>query len=115
MTPTLDDLETLARQAGDILRAGYGRRPQIHYKGVIDLVTDVDHQSEDFLLAEIQRRYPGHAIQTEESGMIAGGVNAGSLDGQDSCTWYIDPMDGTVNFAHGLPFFHVTTFSSPGA
>jgi myo-inositol-1(or 4)-monophosphatase len=100
MTPTLTDLEALARQAGDILRAGYGRRPEIHYKGVIDLVTDMDHKSEDFLLAEIQRRFPGHAIQTEESGVIAGG--------QDCCVWYIDPLDGTVNFAHGLPFFAVS-------
>jgi myo-inositol-1(or 4)-monophosphatase len=99
MMPGLDDLEALARQAGDILRAGYGRRPQIHYKGVIDLVTDVDHQSEDFLIGEIQRRYPGHAIVTEESGHIAG---------QDCCVWYIDPLDGTVNFAHGLPFFSVS-------
>jgi myo-inositol-1(or 4)-monophosphatase len=99
MTPTLTDLETLARRAGDILRAGYGRRPQIQYKGVIDLVTDVDHQSEDFLLSEIQQRFPEHSIQTEESG---------SISGQDCCVWYIDPMDGTVNFAHGLPFFAVS-------
>ena len=99
MTPTLDDLETLARQAGDILRAGYGRPRQIHHKGVIDLVTDVDHQSEDFLLGEIQSRFPQHSIQTEESG---------SIGGKDCCVWYIDPMDGTVNFAHGLPFFSVS-------
>lgn len=99
MMPTLSDLEALARQAGDILRAGYGRRPQIHYKGVIDLVTDVDHQSEDFLIGEIQRRFPGQAIVTEESG---------HLSGQDCCVWYIDPLDGTVNFAHGLPLFAVS-------
>jgi myo-inositol-1(or 4)-monophosphatase len=99
MTPGLNDLEALVRQAGEILRAGYGRRPKIHYKGVIDLVTDVDHQSEDFLLGEIQRRFPGHAIVTEESG---------HLSGQDCCMWYIDPLDGTVNFAHGLPFFCVS-------
>jgi myo-inositol-1(or 4)-monophosphatase len=100
----LKDLEGLARQAGDILRAGYGRRPQIHYKGVIDLVTDVDHESEDYLLGEIRRCFPDHAIQTEESGSIPGG----SVGGQDCCVWYIDPMDGTVNFAHGLPFFAVS-------
>lgn len=99
MTPELDDLETLARQAGEILRAGYGRRPQIYYKGAIDLVTDVDHQSEDFLLGEIRRRFPGHTIFTEESGHLAG---------QDCCVWYIDPLDGTVNFAHGLPLFAVS-------
>lgn len=105
MTPTLNDLEALARRAGDILRAGYGRRPQIHYKGVIDLVTDVDHQSEDFLIGQIQHRFPGQAIVTEESGHISG---------QDCCVWYIDPLDGTVNFAHGLPFFCVSIAYAEG-
>jgi myo-inositol-1(or 4)-monophosphatase len=99
MTPTLNDLEALARRAGDILRLGYGRRPQIHYKGVIDLVTDVDHQSEDFLISAIRRSFPEHAIITEESGALAG---------QDCCVWYIDPLDGTVNFAHGVPLFTVS-------
>ena len=47
MTPTLFELERLAREAGAILRAGYNKEHQVNYKGVIDLVTEVDHQSED--------------------------------------------------------------------
>jgi myo-inositol-1(or 4)-monophosphatase len=105
MTPTLTDLENLARGAGEILRAGYQPRPgfgpsmRIDYKGEIDLVTEVDHQSEAFILGEIERRFPQDSIASEESGerMRSGGG-----------TWYVDPIDGTVNFAHGLPIFTVS-------
>ncbi len=55
MEPTLSDVETLARNAGEILRAGYGRRHQINHKGLIDLVTEIDQQSEAYLLGEIRR------------------------------------------------------------
>lgn len=96
---TLADLETLARQAGEILRAGYGRQNMVYHKGEIDLVTDLDHQSEDYLVGEIRRRFPGQRIITEESGALPG--EGGSL-------WYIDPLDGTVNFAHGIPLFTVS-------
>ena len=98
-TPTLADLENLARQAGEILRLGLGQGTRIYHKGDIDLVTDVDHRSEAFLLDEIQRRFPGSAIVAEESGAVPG---------QDCCRWYIDPLDGTVNFAHGVPIFSVS-------
>jgi fructose-1,6-bisphosphatase/inositol monophosphatase family enzyme len=57
MTPKVSDLEFMARQAGDILRSGYGRQHKIDQKGIIDLVTEVDHQSEDFLVGEIRRRF----------------------------------------------------------
>lgn len=100
MRPTLDDLQTLALQAGDILRAGFRRQElKVQHKGVIDLVTEVDHLSENFLISEIRRRFPGHGIVAEESG---------SLAGNGSGCWYIDPLDGTVNYAHGLPFFSVS-------
>lgn len=97
--PTLNDLEYLARQAGKILRASFGQRLNIDHKGVIDLVTDADHRSEVYLLGEIQRRFPDHKIIAEESGETAG------ADGQ---VWYIDPLDGTVNYAHGLPVYSVS-------
>jgi myo-inositol-1(or 4)-monophosphatase len=99
MIPKLSDLELLARQAGDILRAGYGRHHQIDHKGLIDLVTEVDRQSEAFLLEEIRRRFPAHRILAEESG---------SQSGEDCCIWYVDPLDGTVNYAHGVPYFNVS-------
>jgi myo-inositol-1(or 4)-monophosphatase len=99
MFPSLSDVESLARQAGEILRAGYGKNHQVTYKGEIDLVTEIDRQSETFLLSEIHRQYPLHAVVAEESGGIAG---------QASYKWYIDPLDGTVNFAHGIPIFSVS-------
>jgi len=99
MNPKLSDLEDLARQAGAILRAGYSLEHEVQYKGVIDLVTEVDHQSEAFILHEIQTRFPGHAILTEESG-----EHLGSKDH----LWFIDPLDGTVNYAHHIPIFCVS-------
>ena len=99
MQPTLSYLETLARQAGEILRAGYNKEHQVGYKGVIDLVTEVDHQSEAFLLDEVQKNFPGHHILSEEAGVI---------QGNDEHIWYIDPLDGTVNYAHHVPIFCVS-------
>jgi myo-inositol-1(or 4)-monophosphatase len=99
MPPTLSYLERLARQAGDILRLGYEHEHQVDYKGVIDIVTEVDHQSEAFLLGEIQRTFPGHRIVSEEIGLVPG---------RDGDQWYVDPLDGTVNYAHGIPFFTVS-------
>ncbi len=97
--PALSDLEYLAVQAGAILRAGYNKDHQVAYKGVIDLVTEVDHASEDYLLGEINRRWPGGYIISEESGITPG---------DRAHTWYVDPLDGTVNYAHGIPFFSVS-------
>lgn len=97
--PTLADLERLARQAGQILSDGYEKDHQVNYKGVIDLVTEIDHASEAFLVAELGRLFPGHSILTEEAGM---------LSGTDDHMWYIDPLDGTVNYAHGVPTFCVS-------
>jgi myo-inositol-1(or 4)-monophosphatase len=92
-------LENLARQAGAILHAGYDTEHQVGYKGVIDLVTEVDHQSEKFLLGEVQKDFPDHHIVSEETGII---------QGSDEHIWYIDPLDGTVNYAHHIPIFCVS-------
>jgi len=97
-TLTLQYLENLARQAGAILRASYQKEHQVGYKGVIDLVTEVDHQSEEFLLGEIRRDFPDHHILAEESGGSKG----------NGSQWYIDPLDGTVNYAHNIPIFSVS-------
>lgn len=99
MTPTLSDVETLARSAGAILRDGFNKDHQISYKGAIDLVTEADHASEAFLLKEIGARFPGGHISTEESGEI---------EGQSEDIWYIDPLDGTVSYAHHVPIFCVS-------
>ncbi len=99
MQLTLSYLENLARQAGAILHTGYEKEHQVGYKGVIDLVTEIDHQSEEFLLGEVQKDFPDHHIFSEETGTIQG--NAEHI-------WYIDPLDGTVNYAHNIPIFCVS-------
>jgi len=106
MKPTLSDIERLAREAGAIVRAGYNTEHQVDYKGVIDLVTEVDHASEAYLLKEIKTRFPGGHILAEESG---------ETKGQNEDLWYVDPLDGTVNFAHNIPIFCVCiAFASTG-
>ena len=99
MPPTLTDLTSLACQAGDILRQSFGQHLHVDHKSLIDLVTEVDRQSEQYLLGQIRELFPGHSIVAEESG-----VSAGNMDHQ----WYIDPLDGTVNFVHGLPIYSVS-------
>jgi len=99
MTPTLFELKSWALQAGTILRAGLGQEHSIHHKGKVNLVTEMDRRSEDYLLKEIRGHYPEHRIIAEESGLLAG---------RDSNCWYIDPLDGTTNYAHGLPLFCVS-------
>lgn len=99
MELTLSYVENLARQAGSILRDGYDTEHQVGYKGVIDLVTEVDHQSEKFLLGEVRKDFPDHHIFSEETGII---------QGDDEHIWYIDPLDGTVNYAHHIPIFCVS-------
>jgi myo-inositol-1(or 4)-monophosphatase len=99
MQPSLDDLLRLARGAGEILRAHFERPLTIDLKGEVDLVTGADRASEAFLLEEIRRGWPGHGILAEESG-----EQGGSAEG----IWLVDPLDGTTNFAHGLPIFSVS-------
>ncbi|MCQ3936949.1 MAG: inositol monophosphatase [Chloroflexi bacterium] len=99
MKPTLSDLERLAREAGSILRDGYNKDHTVHYKGTIDLVTEADHASEAFLLGEIKSHFPGGHILAEESG---------NIQGSNEDLWYIDPLDGTVNYAHHIPIFCVS-------
>ncbi len=98
-SPTLQELGRLAREAGAILRAGYNTEHQVSYKGVIDLVTEVDRASEEFLLGEINKRWPGSYIMAEESGVTKGDADH---------SWYVDPLDGTVNYSHHIPIFCVS-------
>ena len=99
MQPTLQDAIRLGVEAGAILRERFGAILKVYRKGEIDIVTDADHSSERYLIGEIQACFPGHSIITEESGKIFGKA--------EHC-WYLDPLDGTVNYAHGLPIFSVS-------
>ncbi len=99
MNPNIEQITNWARSAGTILKERFGKEHQVDHKGLIDLVTEMDHRSEEYLLGEIRRQYPDHTIYSEE---------AGHLSGTSEATWYIDPLDGTLNYAHGLPIFCVS-------
>ena len=99
MSDILKMVEVIARQAGAVLLKGYGKVHHVRQKGVIDLVTEFDRRSEDVLISFIQEEFPDHAILAEESG-----PNNTISEYQ----WVIDPLDGTTNFAHGIPMFSVT-------
>jgi len=83
-------------KAGDIQRAKFGTVLRIDKKGSTDLVTDVDVAVERMFRAMIAERFPGHDILAEEMGQHTTGA---------SHRWVFDPLDGTTNFAHGVPIF----------
>jgi myo-inositol-1(or 4)-monophosphatase len=94
----LNFAKQIAREAGAILRENFGRDIEIHHKGQIDLVTEVDLMSEAFLRERIATHYPKHQLLAEEGGLS---------DVTSEYRWIVDPLDGTTNFAHGYPFFSV--------
>jgi len=91
--------EEVARGAGEILRRNYGRRQSIHFKGEINLVTDVDRESEAYLMERIRSSFPDHGILSEESSERLS---------PSPYRWIIDPLDGTTNYAHNYPCFCVS-------
>jgi myo-inositol-1(or 4)-monophosphatase len=86
-------------KAGEILRHYWGKTHSIDKKGAIDLVTEADLASEEVIVGLIRAAFPDHAVLAEESGVT---------HGQESRQWIIDPLDGTTNYAHGLPAFAVS-------
>jgi myo-inositol-1(or 4)-monophosphatase len=100
------DIETIMRTgidaayaSGKILKSYIGKLFEIKEKGSKDLVTEADLRSERVIISHIQDKFPNHAILAEESG---------TKSGDERYRWIIDPLDGTVNFAHHLPFFSVS-------
>jgi myo-inositol-1(or 4)-monophosphatase len=98
MTHRLEFTVEVALGAGRILRDGYDQQKTISLKGRRDLLTEFDLRSEEFIVRRIQERYPTDGILAEEGGEISG----------EGGRWVIDPLDGTTNFAHGIPFFVVS-------
>lgn len=89
----------IAREAGRLLLHHFARRVAIEYKRPFDLVTVADRASEKLIVERLRTRFPAHSIVAEEGGGIE----------QDSdYTWYVDPLDGTTNFAHSFPMFAVS-------
>jgi myo-inositol-1(or 4)-monophosphatase len=96
----------VARRAGAVLIDSYERLEQVDYKSKRDVVTNADYASERLVIDAIRERFPGDAILAEESGEHAGVLrDDGSHNGR---TWVIDPLDGTVNYANGIPFYCVS-------
>jgi len=99
----LEVAREVARRAGALLREGHRARDlHVEHKGAVDLVTEFDRRSEALCVGEIVRAFPGHAVIAEEGSKVQGGDLAGRP------TWLIDPLDGTTNYAHRLPFYAVS-------
>jgi len=84
------------KAAGAIQKELFGTDIEIGYKGRIDVVTNVDLQCEREIIRIIHSEYPDHTILAEEESQ---------KPKESKCKWIIDPLDGTVNFAHGFPLF----------
>src|SRR5688500_15089334 len=96
----------VARRAGALLTESYERLERIDYKSKRDVVTNADYASERLVIDAVKDRFPGDAILAEESGEHAGVLHDdGSHNGR---TWVIDPLDGTVNYANGIPYYCVS-------
>lgn len=94
-----DHARRFAEEAGEYLRSRFSRRRTITHKGAIDLVTEADTASERLIAKRIRAAFPDHDILGEEK------VN---LDRGARMRWIVDPLDGTVNYAHGYPIFGVS-------
>ena len=90
----------IAGIAGEIVRDGYGKNFEIMLKGSVNnLVTEIDKKSESVIIDYVKKNFNNHSILAEESGQ---------LKTDSEYVWVIDPLDGTTNFAHGLPIFSVS-------
>jgi myo-inositol-1(or 4)-monophosphatase len=104
----------IARGAGAILLEGYARfsagdRNVMFKQADVDPVTEYDQRSEAFIVAALRKAFPSHRIVGEEGGSYAtGNAELGMGNESPICEWQIDPLDGTVNFAHGYPAFSVS-------
>jgi myo-inositol-1(or 4)-monophosphatase len=95
----LEFARRIAVKAGRMLQKNHGGRRSVRFKaGAGNLVTDMDHASEEMIVSALRREFPDHAIVAEERGAA----------GDSPHRWYIDPIDGTTNYAHGFPVWAVT-------
>jgi myo-inositol-1(or 4)-monophosphatase len=95
----LETAVEIAREAGSLLATYFERRVAFELKGEYDLVTEADRASEKLVVERLRTYFPAHGIVAEE-----GGGHTGPSDYR----WYVDPLDGTTNFAHSYPMWNVT-------
>ncbi len=114
MTSDAEFARELAEEAGRILLQRYERVEVIDHKSARDVVTEVDHLSEALILEAIRARHPGDGILAEESGAhhasgkAESGAGAAARALGHGRTWIVDPLDGTINYANGIPYFCVS-------
>src|SRR5258706_5733612 len=95
----ISPMQAMAREAGSLVMDYFRQRVKIEYKGDVDLVTVADRKSEALILERIRKQFPAHDVMGEEGTRIETG---------GEYKWYVDPLDGTTNFAHGFPVFCVS-------
>ena len=100
MPSPLEISAEIAREAGTLLHGFFERHIGFELKGEFDLVTEADRASEKLVIERLHAHFPTHSIVAEESGGHVG-------ESAEYC-WYVDPLDGTTNFAHGFPMYNVT-------
>jgi myo-inositol-1(or 4)-monophosphatase len=99
MTQYRREVEAIAREAGTLLTSYFARHIAFEYKGDVDLVTEADRASEKLIVDRLRARWPEYGIVGEEGTRTDIGAEY---------RWYVDPLDGTTNFAHGYPVFCVS-------
>lgn len=99
MASHLETAREIAQEAGALLLGYFHRRVGFELKGDFDLITEADKASEQLILERLHSHFPAHGVVAEEGG--------GAHPGAEFC-WYVDPLDGTTNFAHGFPAFSVS-------
>jgi myo-inositol-1(or 4)-monophosphatase len=108
----LDELSEVLRKlvlrAGDLLRNRLGASHEVRHKGEIDLVTEMDREVEALFIQTLRRRLPKHEVLSEEMAEDAGRRTRRRPATSRSWRWIVDPLDGTTNYAHGLPHFAVS-------
>jgi len=100
----IDLLKQIAYEAGKIVKEGYHTQKEIMHKGVVDLVTDYDIKTEAFIIEELKKAFPEYTLVGEESHAKE---NDESTYHYDKAI-YIDPIDGTTNFIHGIPYLAIS-------
>ena len=99
MSRELEAAILAAREAGESLRDAFGAEQAVRYKGEVDIVTEVDERAEQLIREILLGAFPAYGMLAEEGGW---------LSGDEDARWIVDPLDGTTNYAHGLPIFCVS-------
>ncbi len=95
-----------AYEAGEVLRSKLNNLQNVEFKGDRDMVTEADKESERVVLRILRKEFPDYSILAEESGMVDAQIADSGRCSQ--MMWIVDPLDGTTNYAHGLPEFAVS-------